>query len=146
MAPRWEPTEFRRGRSAVSALRVHLVFVTKYRRGVLTEELLDACASIMREVCAAKGAELLEFNGEDDHVHLLVAYPPSESVSELVNRLKGVSSRLLRRDYDIRAYQGHLWSPSYFASSAGGASLDVLKDYIRSQRRPCEDRADSSRP
>jgi putative transposase len=115
---------------------VHLVFVTKYRRGVFADETLTACEHIMREVCHGKKAELLEFNGEHDHVHLLVAYPPALSISELVNRLKGVSSRLLRRDFDLRTHQGHLWSPSYFASSAGGASLDALKGYIVQQRRP----------
>ena len=83
--------------------------------------------------------ELKEFNGEGDHVHLVVNYPPKYSVSALVNSLKGVSSRLLRTEYqNLRGkyWKGVLWSPSYFAGSCGGASLDILKSYIENQNRP----------
>ena len=87
------PEDYRRGRHVVSALNVHLVFVTKYRRGVLDAAMLDACETAMRKVCADFGADLREFNGEDDHVHLLVEYPPKVAVSAMVNSLKGVSAR-----------------------------------------------------
>ena len=87
--------DYRRGRHAVSALYVHLVFVTKYRRGVLRAEHHAALREIFRAVCEDFGAHLVETGGEDDHVHLVVAYPPPVSVSGLVNSLKGVSSRLL---------------------------------------------------
>ena len=72
-------------------------------------------------MCADFGARLVECNGEDDHVHLLVSYPPQVAVSRLVNSLKGVSSRRLRQPYRVRTHREHLWSPSYFAASAGGA-------------------------
>ncbi len=85
--------EFRRGRSVVSILHVHLVFVTKYRRGVLTDELLELCEDVMRNVCLDFDAALVEFNGEHDHVHLLIEYPPKVAISKLVNSLKGVSAR-----------------------------------------------------
>jgi putative transposase len=126
----------RRGRHVVSALKVHLVFVTKYRRGVLTEEHLDALRGVFASVCADFGAELVEMNGEDDHVHLLVAYPPHVAVARLVNSLKGVSARRLRQRYRVRTHREHLWSASYFAASAGGAPLAMLKQYIRQQRTP----------
>jgi putative transposase len=87
-------------------------------------------------VCADFGADLLEMDGEDDHVHLLVAYPPQVAVARLVNSLKGVSARRLRQRYQLRTHRGHLWSPSYFAASAGGAPLEVLKQYVRQQRTP----------
>jgi len=76
-------------------------------------------------------------NGEDDHVHLLIEYPPKISISSLVNSLKGVSSRLLRRqrpDIVKRYWKNVLWSPSYFAASCGGAPLDIIKQYIEQQR------------
>jgi len=132
--------DYRPGRQVVSALHVHLVFVTKYRRGVLDEAMLAACAASMRKVCADFGAELTEFNGEDDHVHLLVDYPPKVAVSALVNSLKGVSARLLRKEFTGRVNRaimhGHFWSASYFAASCGGAPLSIVKRYIEQQRRP----------
>jgi putative transposase len=116
-----------------------LVFLTKYRREVLGAEHLVAAERIMRAVCTDFETELREFNGESDHVHLLVTYPPKVAITHLVNSLKGVSSRHLRQEFpDLqrRYWRGHLWSPSYFAGSVGGAPLDVLRHYIEQQRRP----------
>ncbi|MEO3863589.1 IS200/IS605 family transposase [Acrocarpospora sp. B8E8] len=141
MSPRWEPNpHIRRGRSVVCRLHAHLVFVPKYRRGVFTDELLRRCEAIMIEVCDNFDARLVEFNGEDDHVHLLVHYPPKVALSVLVNSLKGVSARLLRKEYPahVRKYLwgDHFWSPSYFAASCGGAPLAIIKEYIEIQKRP----------
>lgn len=94
----------------------------------------------MAEVCRDFSAELVEFNGEHDHVHLLVQYPPTVQLSVLVNSLKGVSARHLRGEFPTHIsrylWGGHLWSPSYFVGSCGGAPLAVVKDYITNQRRP----------
>lgn len=133
-----EYNEYRKGRSVVYALHVHLVFVTKYRRDVLSGRALQVVNGACGRVCADFGAELREFNGEDDHVHLLIEYPPTVTLSTLVNSLKGVSSRLLRRErfpeVQKRLWGGHLWSPSYFAASCGGAPLSIIKQYIQNQR------------
>src|SRR5215472_17047995 len=141
MSPRWTPDpDVRRGRSVVYNLHAHLVFTTKYRRGALTDPILTRCQQIMASVSADFGAELREFNGEDDHVHLLVHYPRAVALSKLVNSLKGVSARRLRQEYGphLRRYLwgAHLWSPSYFAGSCGGAPLAVVKEYIENQKRP----------
>lgn len=83
------------------------------------------------------GARLMALDGEADHIHLLVEYPPKLSVSVLVNALKGTSSRLLRRsrpDIAGQYYDGVLWSPSYFAASAGGAPIEHIKRYVEQQR------------
>lgn len=141
MTPRWEPDDnIRRGRTVVWNIHAHLVFVTKYRREVLTDEMLTRCETVMTEVCRSFGAELFEFNGEDDHVHLLVHYPPSIALSALVNSLKGVSARYLRAEYSRhlskKMWGSHLWSPSYFAASAGGAPLSIIAEYIANQKRP----------
>jgi putative transposase len=124
----------------VHNFHVNLVFVTKYRRDVLNDAMLTRCEQIMREVCAGMGGELREFNGEDDHVHLLVHYPPKLAVSTLVNSLKGVSAHYLRKEFTGRTNRaimhGHLWSPSYFAASCGKASLAIVKEYIAGQKRP----------
>ncbi|PZT78092.1 IS200/IS605 family transposase [Streptomyces sp. AC1-42W] len=121
-------------------MHVHLVFVTKYRRKAMTDAMLTRCEEIMREVCSDFEAELKQFNGEDDHVHLLVHYPPKVQLSRLVNSLKGVSARLLRKEYDSHVrrhlWGGHFWSGSYFAGSCDGPPLTVVKQYIENQKRP----------
>ncbi len=89
--------DLRRGRHCVFLLHVHLVFVTKYRQKVFEKAHLKRLEEIFRKVCRDFGAELVEFNGEADHVHLLINYPPKVAVSRLVNSLKGVFARLLRR-------------------------------------------------
>jgi len=129
--------EYRTGRHVVFDLHVHLVFVTKYRRKVLDANALICLEKIFKEVCEDFDADLVECNGEDDHVQLLVVYPPKVQLSKLVNSLKGVSSRLLRKerlDLVARYYKGALWSPSYFAGSCGGAPLEVVKQYIQQQK------------
>jgi putative transposase len=130
--------EMRTGRHCIFRMHVHLVFVTKYRRGVFTKRVLEDLRLIFADVCADFEAELVEFDGEDDHVHLLVYYPPKISVSSLVNSLKGVSSRLIRKkDYpelQKKLFGNALWSPSYFAGSCGGAPISILRQYIENQR------------
>jgi putative transposase len=132
--------DFRRGRTCVSEMHVHLVFVTKYRKNVFTKEILDHLREIYESVCADFQSQLIEFDGEGDHVHLLINYPPKVSVSKLINSLKGVSSRLLRKKaYPSiqKAFWGEqLWSPSYFASSCGGAPIEIIRKYIEEQKTP----------
>lgn len=118
------------------ALHVNLVFVTKYRRRVFTSAHLDLLSEVFTAVCADFGAALVESNGEDDHVHLLIEYPPTVQLSKLVNSLKGVSSRRLRQRYQVRTHHEHLWSPSYFAATCGGAPLSIIRQYVEQQRRP----------
>lgn len=131
---------FRKGRHCVFELHAHLVFITKYRGAVFTNEHLRSLESIFCSVCEDFEAELVEFNGEVDHVHLLVNFPPKVSVSKLVNSLKGVSSRrlkLLHPELIKPAYMKNaLWSPSYYAGSVGGAPISVIRQYIEQQARP----------
>ena len=138
MARNWGKTDYRRGRTVVSLLHVHLVFVTKYRRGVLSERAIEVIREACQGVCNDFSAKLVELNGEDDHVHLLVEYPVTVALSRLVNSLKGVSSRMLRArefpEVQARLWGGHLWSPSYFAVSCGGAPIEIVRQYIEEQR------------
>ena len=121
-------------------MHVHLVFVTRYRRPVFTKVILEHLKVILKDVCSDFEANLVEFDGKMDYVHLLVEYPPKVSISKLVNSLKGVSSRLLRKqNYPSiqRALWGKsLWSPSYFAGACAGAPLTVIKQYIEQQASP----------
>ena len=134
-----EEVSVRKGRHCVSVLHAHLVFVTKYRANVFNGAILERLEAILRGVCDDFEVKLTEFNGEEDHVHLLIEYPPKVQLSKLINSLKGVSSRLLRKECPaIHQYlwKGALWSPSYFAGSCGGASLDLLANYVERQNRP----------
>ena len=93
---------------------------------------------------------VLEFNGEGDHVHALIEYPPKLSISQIANAVKGVSSRRYgqagyTKPHPESSVVGRklppdklsaLWSPSYFAVSVGGAPIEVLKKYIQNQSRP----------
>ena len=132
-------SDIRTGRHCVFQLHVHLVFVTKYRKQVFNNEILKDLEIIFRDVCQNFETELVEMNGETEHIHLLLNYPPKVSVSKLVNSLKGVSSRLIRKQHpELKKsyWKGGLWSPSYFASSCGGAPLSIIKQYIEQQTRP----------
>jgi len=132
--------EIRHGRHCVFLMHAHLVFVTKYRKKVFTKGILTFMEAVFREICKDFEAELKEFNGEFDHVHLLVNYPPKVAISNLVNSLKGVSARHIRKQqfpHIQKLLSGDsLWSPSYFAGSCGGAPLEVIQQYIEQQQTP----------
>src|SRR5262249_9594368 len=116
-----------------------LVFVTKYRRKVFNKTAINILNAIFSKVCEDFEATLVEMEGENDHVHLLVEYLPKLTISTLVNSLKGVSSRLLRKHLpSVTKYylKNVLWSPSYFAASCGGAPIDIIKEYIQQQASP----------
>jgi len=128
----------RRGRTVIYSLNYHLVFVTKYRRRPITKRVRLFLKGIFAEVCADFGGTLDEMDGEGDHLHLFVSMPPKVAPATLVNSLKGVSSRHVRRQRFPEVRQAlwgeHFWSPSYFVSSTGGATLAKVKAYIQKQR------------
>ena len=131
--------DIRQGRYCVFKMHVHWVFLAKYRRKVFDGDAIERLREIFTRVCLDFESQRVEMDGEHDHVHLLVEYPPKVAVSSLVNSLKGVSSRLLRKDRpDIqsRYWKGVLWSPSYFASSCGGAPIAIVRQYIEQQKTP----------
>ena len=117
-----------------------MVFVTKYRRNVFTKEIVEDLRLIFSSVCKDFESELIECDGEDDHIHLLVNYPPKVAIAKLVNSLKGVSSRVIRRkcypSITSKLWGGALWSPSYFAGSCGGAPISIIRQYIEQQQTP----------
>lgn len=102
----------------MSLLHAHLVFVTKYHRPVFTTPMLTFCEHTMQAVCAELEVEPIEFNGESDHVHPMLADPPTLAISAVVQRLKGRTAYAVRREFTgvcVRAHmRGHLWSPSLF--------------------------------
>jgi putative transposase len=132
--------EWRTGRTCIYKVFLHIVFTTKYRRGVLTKEMLDRMKELFSETLLQWEGELLEFNGEDDHVHLLISVTPKTSISNLIGKLKGKTSYFIRREFwDLvkkKLWGKHFWSPSYCVVSCGGAPLEIVKAYVENQRTP----------
>jgi len=132
-------SNIRHSKHYIFKLHLHWFFVAKYRRRVFDAQAIDLLRGIFADVCSDAHATLVQMDGEDDHVHLLAQYPPKVAVSALVNSLKGVSSRLLRQqrsDIRKRYWKGVFWSPSYFASSCGGAPISIVRQSIQQQKTP----------
>ena len=133
-------SEIYRGRHCVFNLKAHLVFLPKYRRKVFTPKLLKLLEEIFKKVCLDFDCALEEFNGENDHIHILITYPPKVALSKLTNSLKGVSSRLIRKknlpEVRSKLWGKHFWSPSYYAGSCGGITIEQVRKYIENQNTP----------
>ena len=118
-------------------LKYHLVLVTKYRRKVINKVILERLREHFSRLLKSWECELLEFNGEADHVHMLISLNPKAQPSKLVNNLKTVTSRLIRKEFNeyVSKFYGKpiFWSRTYCLLTVGGASLSVLKQYIENQ-------------
>ena len=123
----------------VYSLQYHLVLVTKYRRKCLNEKIRVSLKEKFLHLCQKWEIELSEFGGEEDHVHLLLDCHPSLEIGKLVNNLKTVSSRYIRKEYKehINKYlwNGGLWTRAYYISSVGGATMETIKKYIENQQQ-----------
>lgn len=129
--------KYRREHHSVSDLKAHLIFVTKYRQKILTAECLTLIKSAFGSVAQKMNFQILEFNGEADHVHLLIEYPPKLSISQMVNSLKGVSSRRYgQAGFKKPNGKNALWTPAHFSASVGGTPIEILKQYIQNQEKP----------
>jgi putative transposase len=123
----------------VSDLRMHLVLVTKYRRKVITKTVLERLHELIAATCAKWDCELQQFNGERNHVHLLIEYTPKMEISKFANNLKTVSSRLIRKEFPAvkDAFRKDVfWKVGYYVGSCGEASLEAVKRYIEQQDPP----------
>ena len=130
----WEMS-YRKTSHSVYDLKYHIVWVTKYRYGVLRGEIGVRVREIIRQVCNELDVKILTGHVSKDHVHLLVSVPPNVSVSYLVQRLKGRSSRKLQQEYSElnRRYWGrHLWARGYFAVTTGNVTDEIIRQYIES--------------
>lgn len=125
---------------AVYKLTYHLVLVTKYRRKVITKEMLTRLQTIFSEQCESWSVELVEFNGETDHVHLLIDAHPAMDLSKFINSIKTVSSRLIRKEFknhvDQFYWKPYFWTRAYCLLTTGGAPIEIIKAYIQNQDSP----------
>lgn len=114
--------------------------MTKYRRKVIDKKIHDRLHEIFNETCQKWEVSLVEFNGESDHVHLLIRYHPQIQLSKFIANLKTVSSRLIRKDFAEKlsqlSRQPVFWTGSYFVASCGGVTVEQLKEYVKQQEAP----------
>ena len=120
-------------------LEYHLILVTKYRKPCITPEMLEYLTQECHRLLALSEVELLEINGEADHVHLLISAPPQICLAKMINSLKSTTSRLVRKKYaDHLAkfyWKPYFWNRSYLILSSGGAPIEVIRRYIQEQGR-----------
>ena len=132
-------TEHRYGSHTVSRLTAHLVWVTKYRYDVLKGDIQLRCRELIIQICDAEDVRILKGVVSKDHVHMLIEYPPKTSLSDLVKRLKGRTSRILQQEFPQlrKQYWGrHFWAIGYGAWSTGNVTEEVVKKYLEHHRHP----------
>ena len=124
----------RKSSHTIHDVRVHLVWVTKYRYKVLVNRIAERIRELIRQVCQSNDVRILRGHVSPDHIHLYISYPPHKSISELVKALKGRSSRKIQQEFPelSRRYWGkHFWAIGYAAFSAGEVTDAVIQEYIR---------------
>jgi putative transposase len=135
---------YNKGFRSVYKLNAHVVFVVKYRKKAISADILKRLEEIFRDTLLKWESQLVEFNGEDDHVHLLIDYKPDIPLSTLIGNLKTVSSRLIRKEFPWlqKKYfynKPYFWTGAYFVASCGGVTVQQLKNYVENQNTPEKD-------
>ena len=132
--------KYRTGRHVVFSLQAHIVLVTKFMRGAISDQVRDVIFTTAGDVAKRYEFQILDIDGEDDHIHLVVDYPPKLSLSKLVMVLKANTAKKVREqrfeEVEPVLLDDHFWSPSYFVSSTGGNSLEKVRRYVQDQRKP----------
>jgi putative transposase len=132
-------TDYNHGFRSVYRLTAQVVFVIKYRRKAINNEILARLKEILASTLTKWDSVLLYFNGESDHVHLIIDYKPDIALSKLIANLKTVSSRLIRKEFpDLAAKyfdnKPYFWTGGYFVASCGGVTVEQLKKYVENQK------------
>lgn len=127
---------YRLGSHTKTDMKVHLIWVPKYRRRILTGAVASRCRDLLRQICCENELEILSGKIAPDHVHLFVSYRPTQNVSKLMQQLKGTSSRILFQEFSHlrKNFWGrHLWARGYCAVSSGNITDEMIQQYIESQ-------------
>jgi putative transposase len=133
---------YRKGAHTVYDIKYHLVWVTKYRYHVLQGEIARRARDVIRDICMQHDVIILKGHVSRDHVHLLVSAPPRLSVSEMMQYIKGKSSRKLQEEYPTlgKRYWGkHLWARGYFCATSGTVTDEMIATYIEHHEKPLDD-------
>jgi putative transposase len=127
---------YRKSSHTVYDIKYHIVWITKYRKQILRADIAHRVRELIREICRAYDVEIIKGNISRDHVHIFVSVPPHISVSQLVQSIKGKTSRKLLMEFKSlsRAFWGrHIWARGYFVASSGNVTDEVIIKYIEQQ-------------
>ena len=127
--------KYKSNNNIVFSCQYHVVWCPKYRRKVLVDGVDKRLKSILEEVALSTGSEILEMEIMEDHVHLLISVDPQFGINKVVRTMKGKSSNILRKEFPwLKSRIPSLWTGSYFCCTVGGATLDIVKQYIENQK------------
>ena len=127
---------FKRKTHCVFRLTYHIIFVTKFRRKILTHDILNSLYIIILDFCKSVNVEVVEIKGESDHIHFILDCSPQDTVGSVVGAIKSKSSSVIIRQFGPFFYGKHrntIWSKGYFVVTTGGVTIDVVKQYIQNQ-------------
>lgn len=126
------------GRGYVYAIEYHIVWCIKYRHKILSGDIEKSLIEILTKIAEDNNFKIIELNMDLDHVHLLVSCSPQNYIPNIIKALKGVSARLLMKEYgDVlkkKLYGGHLWNPSYFIATVSENTEQQIIQYIQNQK------------
>lgn len=126
------------GRGYVYSIQYHIVWCVKYRRKVLTPIIEKTLKDILYKIAEDNNFQILECNGDLDHIHLLISCSPQHYIPDMIKALKGVSARLLIKEYGSelkkQLWGGHLWNPSYFIATVSENTESQIRKYIQNQK------------
>ncbi len=126
------------GRGYVYSLQYHVVWCVKYRRKVITPDIEASLMTIIQKIAKDNDFEILEVNTDKDHIHLLINCSPQHYIPNMLKALKGVSARLLMKEYGNslkeKLWGGHMWNPSYFVATVSENTEDQIRKYIQRQK------------
>ncbi len=127
--------KFRRTKTTVSLINYHFVFCPRYRRKIFKiQGVEDKVKEIITDICKELDIEIIAMECHIDHVHLFLNTLPSIAPSDIMHRIKGASSRLIRKEFPQLSKMPSLWTRSYFVSTAGNTSSETVKEYVDEQK------------
>jgi len=130
--------EVKHGRGYVYSLQYHIVWCVKYRHKVINDYIEKRLIEILNMVAEREKFQILECNADKDHIHLLINCSPQHCIPDVIQKLKGTSSRILMKEYNnylkSKLWGGHLWNPSYFVATVSENTEEQIKKYIRNQK------------
>lgn len=131
--------EVKTGRGYIYCIQYHIVWCVKYRHKVLTNNIENKLKEILYKIAYDNNFNIEEINGDLDHIHLLISCTPQHYIPDIIKALKGVSARLLMKEYGMplkkKLWGGHLWNPSYFVATVSENTEEQIRNYIKSQKQ-----------
>lgn len=131
--------EVAHGRGYVYSIQYHIVWCIKFRHIIITEQIENRLIEILNKIADDNGFQILECNIDKDHIHLLVNCSPQHYIPDMIKALKGVSARLLMKEFGDelkkKLWGGHLWNPSYFVATVSENTEEQIRKYIQNQKR-----------